>query len=113
MDDLFLTNWKWAFKFFIYLTDVDKSCGAFSCVPGSHLLGKELRQNARKESKNYSKIRNRIFVDYTNLKAYKNKIEPIEAPKGTVIVFDTDVFHMGGKVKTGKERVVIRSHNRK
>ena len=29
----------WAFKFFIYLTDVDKSNGAFSCVPGSHIKG--------------------------------------------------------------------------
>lgn len=103
----------WAFKFFIYLTDIDKTNGAFSCVPGSHTKGKSIREGAWNKTKNYSKVKNRILYDYDDMKEYEKLIEPVEAPAGTVIVFDTDVFHMGGMVEDGKSRLVIRSHNRK
>lgn len=103
----------WAFKFFIYLTDIDKTNGAFSCVPGSHIKGKELREGAWNATHNYAAVKNRILYDYDNMKEYETMIEPVEAKAGTVIVFDTDVFHMGGKVEDGKKRLVIRSHNRK
>ena len=98
----------WRLKFFIYLTDVDESSGAFSCSVGSRPLGQRLRTNAW-GAKDYEGVKNRIELDYPEL-LEKGPSEPVEAPAGTLIVFDTDTFHMGGIVEDGKERIVIRSH---
>jgi hypothetical protein len=48
-----------------------------------------------------------IKLDYPEL--YKEPT-PIFGAPGTLILFDTDIFHLGGKVSTGKERKLIRSH---
>ena len=97
------------FKYFIYLTDVTEKSGAFSCSPGSRLLGSELRKSAW-GSNSYNDVKNRIELDYpTILEDYPNI--PVEAKKGTLIVFDTDTFHKGGEVDEGEERLVVRLHN--
>ncbi len=96
-------------KFFVYLTDVDKTNGAFSCSVGSRSKGEELRKKAWVDNLNYGDVKNRINLDYPTL----NDIyppEPIEAKAGTLIVFDTDTFHKGGECEDGKERLVIRAH---
>ena len=37
---------------------------------------------------------------------------PVEGKAGTLIVFDSDIFHQGGKInKKGAERIVLRMHN--
>lgn len=95
-------------KFFIYLTDTDKTNGAFSISPGSRSKGKELRESAW-SSGNYEEVLNRIDLDYPELKD-KFPFEPIEAKAGTLIVFDTDTFHKGGECEDGKSRLVIRAH---
>ena len=95
-------------KFFIYLTDIDKTNGAFSCSPGSRSKGKELREKAW-ASKNYENVKNRIELDYKELISEFPSI-PVEAKAGTLIVFDTDCFHKGGLCEEGKSRLVVRAH---
>ncbi len=100
---------NWFLKFFIYLTDIDKSCGAFTICPKSRQRGEELRNEAHKRSKNYHDVKNRIELDYPELlETYPP--EPIEAKAGTLLVFDTDIFHKGGQVEEGKERLIVRLH---
>ena len=101
----------WRLKFFIYLTDIDKSSGAFSCSVGSRGKGSELRQIGWHDLHNgkYDSVRNRIELDYPEL-LDQYSCEPVEAPAGTLIVFDTDTFHMGGKCDEGKERLIVRLH---
>ena len=98
----------WKLKFFIYLTDIDKSSGAFNCSAGSRPLGRELRNHAW-GAKDYEGVKNRIELDYPEL-LEKWPCEPVEAPAGTLIVFDTDTFHKGGKCDKGKERLIVRLH---
>ena len=100
------------FKFFLYLRDCKASDGPFSCVPGSHRLGAELRRTAWKENREYAKVKNRVLFDYQNMGSYKSKIVPILASAGDLVIFDTDTFHMGGLTKGG-ERLIIRSHTRR
>ena len=99
---------NWCLKFFIYLTDIDASCGAFSCSVGSRKKGQELRQQAWSVN-NYDVVKNRIELDYPELMDIY-PCEPIEAKAGTLIVFDTHTFHKGGQVETGKQRLVVRLH---
>lgn len=100
-------------KFMFYLTDTDKNSGAFSVSPNSHLLGAQLRNNTWKNAKlyagggdQYSLVKNKVNEEF-NL---KKETYPIESKSGTIIVFDTDIFHMGGVVQPGKERLLARLH---
>jgi len=99
----------WRLKFFIYLTDIDKSSGAFSCCVGSKQKGMELRTSAWNSPSHYEDVKNRIELDYPEL-LDQYPCEPVEAAAGTLIVFDTDTFHMGGKCDEGKERLIVRLH---
>lgn len=93
-------------KILVYLTDVTISSGPFTVVTGSHIMGRKYRKS-ESSSSSYENIRNRIDLDYPELNYTLN---PIIGPVGTTIVFDTDLFHMGGNVVDGQERLVIRSH---
>ena len=96
-------------KFFIYLTDIDKTNGAFSCSVGSRSKGEELRLKAWKKTNNYNNVLNRIELNYADiLEQYPPT--PVESKAGTLIVFDTDTFHKGGECQEGKNRLVIRLH---
>jgi len=99
---------NWCFKFFLYLTDINRKSGAFSCSIGSRSKGKELR-NASGGKIDYELVRNRIDLDYPELSSVFPSI-PVEANAGTLIVFDTDTFHKGGKCDEGEERLVVRLH---
>jgi len=98
-------------KYFVYLSDIEKDGGAFSIVPGSHKIGKTLHTEAWKLTKYYNDVKNRIEIDYPEI--YENiAVTPIEMPAGTLIAFDTNCFHRGGLVlKEGKERLVVRLNN--
>ncbi len=98
----------WRLKFFIYLTDIDSSSGAFACSVGSRAMGEGLRHKAW-NTPDYEEVKNRIELDYPDL-AIEYPAEPVEAPAGTLIVFDTNTFHKGGKCQKGKERLVVRLH---
>ena len=116
-------------KYFLYLNDVTVENGAFFIQPNSHKLGKELREKAwgrfiptpndnllkkvllKLFGKHFSDIKNRIELDYPEIYD-SNKLIPVEGKAGTLIVFDSDVFHQGGKInKKGAERYVLRMHN--
>lgn len=118
-----------ALKYFLYLNDVSEENGAFYIQPNSHKLGKKLREKAwgkfipteknnliekiiiRLFGKNFSDIKNRLEIDYEQYFEPK-KLIPVEGKAGTLIVFDTDVFHLGGRIKKkGMERLVLRMHN--
>ena len=116
-------------KYFLYLNDVTKENGAFFIQPNSHKLGKELREKAwgkfiptpndnlikkvvlKLFGKHFSVVKNRLELDYPELYD-SSKLIPVEGKAGTLIVFDSDVFHQGGKInKKGLERIVLRMHN--
>lgn len=116
-------------KYFLYLNDVTRNNGAFFIQPNSHKLGKELREKAwgrfiptpndnllkkvvlKLFGKHFSVVKNRIELDYPELYDPK-KLTPVEGKAGTLIVFDSDIFHLGGLIeKDGLERLVIRMHS--
>jgi hypothetical protein len=116
-------------KFFLYLNDVTEDNGAFYIQTGSHKLGKKLRESAwgsfmplpndsllkkilnKTFGINFKNVKNRLELDYPELFEPK-KLVPVEGKAGTLIVFDSDIFHQGGKINIhNKERVVLRSHN--
>ncbi|MEM7600936.1 MAG: phytanoyl-CoA dioxygenase family protein [Verrucomicrobiota bacterium] len=92
-------------KFFLYLNDVTAENGAFSCVPGSHRLTREVRE----------KLGNEISYDNRHLTREHpygvEDIVPVEGPAGSLIVFTTEVWHRAGIVAKG-ERKVMRGHTR-
>jgi hypothetical protein len=93
-------------KFFLYLTETKKENGAFTCVPGSHLYTKKYRE-VYKDKISYE---NRHLTRELDTKKSKEKI-PIEGDAGTLIIFDTDVWHQAGLVSNGTRRV-MRGHTR-
>lgn len=100
----------YTFKFFVYLSDVDEGCGPFTVIPKTHLIGKKLRKKYQGVS--YKKKKNRIFKDHADLGYSEKDLVPITGASGTLIIFDTDLFHKGGETKDNKERLIIRGHTR-
>lgn len=92
-------------KFFLYLNDVTRENGAFSCVPGS--IGHT--RKVRAESGSELSYENR---EYSRQHPFaEEEIVPVEGPAGTLIVFTTEVWHRAGLVSSG-ERHVMRGHTR-
>jgi hypothetical protein len=101
-----------AFKFFFYLTDcLTLDDGPFMCYPGTQILGRDLRQ-AFDPKLPYAKRPNRLDIDYVGLGYTAESATPVYGKAGTLLIFDSDVFHLGGKVAKGHERLVLRSHSR-
>lgn len=92
-------------KFFLYLNDVSKTNGAFSCVPGSHKESEKIRGLYGNEISYENRHLTRQLA-YTN-----DQVIPIEGKAGDLIIFNTDVWHRAGIVKEG-ERKVMRGHTR-
>ena len=103
----------WTFKYMLYLTDVDETCGPFSVIPGTHVDGSFLRTQATEKAMNeYDQIKNWPLVDYPELEYTEDHIVPITGKAGTLIIFETDLFHLGGVLEDEKDRLIIRSHIR-
>jgi ectoine hydroxylase-related dioxygenase (phytanoyl-CoA dioxygenase family) len=92
-------------KFFLYLEDTTTENGAFYCVPGSH----KWTVRRREEYSDQIIPGNRSFT--RQLTKEYGGAKPVEGKAGTLIIFDTDVFHQAGKVRTGRRRV-MRGHTR-
>lgn len=92
-------------KFFLYLEDTTAENGAFYCVPGSH----KWTVRRREEYSDQIIPGNRSFT--RQLTKEYGGAKPVEGKAGTLIIFDTDVFHQAGKVRTGRRRV-MRGHTR-
>jgi hypothetical protein len=98
-----------SFKFFLYLSDIDISCGALHLSPKSREQGTKLSKFMTEKGLYESKRR----LEESSLEYVESfPPEPIEGPAGTLIVFDTDTFHKGGVVEEGKERLIVRLHNK-
>tara|TARA_R100000808_G_C2155305_1_gene167413 strand:- start:8753 stop:9421 length:669 start_codon:yes stop_codon:yes gene_type:complete len=104
----------WTFKYFYYITDTrSQADGPLTVVPGSHVLGKKLRKAQLATGAPYKEQKNRIEIDFPLVyEEIKSKKTPLYGPAGTLVIFDTDVFHMGGTVTAGHERKVCRLHMR-
>jgi hypothetical protein len=93
-------------KFFIYLKDCTAHSGAFECVPGSHVVASKIAATYLRRGIKMKDLPN--FELPNNL----GDPRPIEGVAGTLIIFTTDIFHRGGLVSEGQERMVIRGHSR-
>ena len=92
-------------KIMVYVSDVDENSGPLSVVPGSHKTSRVIRRQFSKME--YEHRNNIIKQHYPHL--YEEPVK-ICGNKGTMIFFDSDVFHLGGKNEENYERKIIRSH---
>ena len=90
-------------KFWIYLEDGREDSGAIRMSPGSNLLFGKLREEFSDRLIPKAQICNK--VDETAHPAM-----PIEAPAGSLVIFDTDTAHGAGRVAPGKVRRIVRGH---
>ena len=101
---LHFDRWR-SYKAMVYLSDVGGNSGPFSVVPGTHRLGAKLRRAS--SNKPYVHRKNRIELDYPE---YLEKPVKLCGSSGTLILFDSDIFHQGGGVTPDHQRTLIRSH---
>jgi len=94
-------------KFYIYLADTTEPDGAFTAVPGSHRFARALRGHYLSRGMTTRALPNREIPEGLPAPV------PIVGEAGTMIVFDTDAYHMGGTVAEGHRRRVMRGHTRK
>lgn len=115
-------------KFFLYVTDVDETCGPLRCAPGTQKIVQELRSK-EVNPESVTKWRfGRFYGDPGFLKEgdwsegaingsqnhypkIKYEMKDILGDAGTLIVFDSNVIHSGGQVREGGKRIVARSHS--
>lgn len=90
-------------KSFIYLTDVGPANGPFHCVPGSHLLTRELQRANRERNIVPSDDEARVLPADLN-----DRRVAVLGAAGTLILFDSDISHHAGIVTEG-ERLATRS----
>jgi Phytanoyl-CoA dioxygenase (PhyH) len=88
-------------KLFLYLTDSDVERGALECVLGSHHRARRLARRDRILGRT-PKTQPRITLDAHEAGT------PMVAKAGTVVLFDSDLFHRAGTVAMDN-RVVIRA----
>lgn len=88
-----------ALKFMIYLNDVDLDSGPFTYIPNSKADGIKLRMSGKN-----NQLRNHVGLQHIAKRA-----TPVLGPAGTLIIFSTDIVHMGG-LTNGGERFIARSH---
>jgi hypothetical protein len=101
---LHFDRWK-SLKAMVYLVDVDENNGPLSIVPQTHQKSSLLRRNFKDLP--YSIRPNRIELDYPQ---YYQEPTKITGKAGTLILFNSDIFHGGGSINEGTERMLIRSH---
>ena len=82
-------------KFFIYLHDTNEDNGCFFALPKSQAENKKIRKKWISEGK-HRNLRDKEVYKKTE------QLLPVIAKKGSVIVFDTDVTHKAGKIKSEK-----------
>ena len=96
---------KRSLKCLLYLVDTDQTNGAFSFATGTHIENSRYRSSFLNQG---GQLRDLLNV------ASKTESIPLRsicASAGTVIIFDTDVFHQGGTVEPGRERRVMRARS--
>lgn len=101
-----------AYKYLLFLTDVDKELGAFACVPGTTNIGRILRgRNSLEQNLKTFSYSLDAHKDYAHL---EDELVYMEGKAGMLLVIDTDTIHGGGVLlKDGLERKVINIHSRR
>lgn len=100
-----------ALKFFLYLDHTSEKNGAFRAIPGSHNQCSLIRKNTHIHSLLKEKYLISHHPELSNLK--EEDSEFFEGNSGTLLIFDTDIAHMGGIIKEkGMQRMTILNHNR-
>jgi hypothetical protein len=95
---------KQAVKVFLCITAASTSCGSPSFVPGSHKHGRAIREAHLASGIQESELPiTSGFEDWTAVS--------MESPAGSLVIFDTDCLHMGGRVMPGQTRRVLRGHS--
>lgn len=90
-------------KFWIYVDDGTADAGAIRINPGSNLWLSKIREE-------YSE---RLIPKAEICNAIDEKEHPaisIEAPAGSLVIFDTDTGHGAGQVAAGNARRIVRGH---
>lgn len=82
-------------KFFVYLQDTNEDNGCFFALPKSQVENKKNRKKWISDG-NQRNHRDKEVYEKTD------ELLPVIAKKGSVIVFDTDVTHKAGKIKSEK-----------
>jgi hypothetical protein len=95
---------KQAVKVFLCITAANSACGSPSFVPGSHKHGRTIREAHLASGIQESELP--ITSGHENLTAV-----PMDSPAGSLVIFDTDCLHMGGRVMPGQARRVLRGHS--
>jgi len=94
-----------ALKFLVYLVDTDQKNGAFSFATRTHFDNSAYRRSFLDQG---GQLRDLLNV------ASESESIPLEtvcAPAGTLIIFDSDIFHQGGTLQPGMERKGIRGRS--
>jgi len=117
------------FKFFLYVSDVDENCGPICAAPGTHKLTKAVLRKRNRDPDAPDRWRfGRYYGDPAictkddwaqgAIDGSQNHYPDVEyelismvGQAGTLVVFDSDVFHCGGAVKPGHSRMVARAHS--
>ena len=89
------------YKIWIFLNDVDENNGPIEIFPKSHIENKITRIKSYKDAKRFDNRANRI-----------DKLigKKIKANSGSILIFDSDVFHRATSVRKGS-RKIIRAHS--
>ncbi|MEV0881646.1 phytanoyl-CoA dioxygenase family protein [Micromonospora echinofusca] len=90
-------------KSFVYLTDVGPDNGPFHCVPGSHLLTRELQRDNRERHVVPSDDDARVLP----AELHEHRVAVL-GDAGALILFDSDIAHHAGIVTEGR-RLAARS----
>lgn len=96
---------KRSLKCLLYLVDTDETNGAFSFATGTHIENSAYRQSFLDQG---GQLRDLLNVAS---KSESISLKPACAPAGTLIIFDTDIFHQAGTLQPGMERKVIRARS--
>jgi hypothetical protein len=87
-------------KVFIYLVDVDESCGPFTFIPDTHPFGRVAGKAAHYEKKK------RVLDDQLAEVYPKETWKSCMGPAHTMIMADTVGYHRGGKPSVG-QRILL------
>ena len=87
------------YKIWIFLNDVDESNGPIEIFPKSHIENKITRLKNYKDAKRFDNRANRI-----------DKLigKKIKANSGSILIFDSDLFHRATSVKRGSRKMIKR-----
>jgi hypothetical protein len=122
-------------KVIVYLNDVDEYNGAFSCIPGSHVLGERLFVDAWRKVLGLADDAQADEIKYQaarvpeDLPVYRTlpcvfdnhsligdflpdrDCVSLSGQAGTLVIFDTHLLHRGGFVqRVGQERWTLKGH---